>query len=206
MSDDCANRITIYQGIDFSKTWRWGTEPLIYKSVTAMPSTLPLRLTVTAHGVTDGWQVAMRGLGGFANEPNASDWPPPTGDFHFATVIDANTIEFNNIDAASLGTYTSGGKIAYMTPVSLAGAVVTLKIFNYPPAPGVADDPVLTVDATVDDTAKTIAFEIEENDTALLTKATYSYTVVAVIAGDSHLVEEGIVDSQLPGLTGLPTQ
>ena len=50
------------------------------------------------------------------------------GDYHAVTVIDPNTLEFNEINAASFKPYVSGGHLQYHTPVNLAGATARMAI------------------------------------------------------------------------------
>lgn len=43
--------ITITKGKTFEFSYRYADDELVYKPISAMPSTAPVRLTVTAHGI-----------------------------------------------------------------------------------------------------------------------------------------------------------
>lgn len=47
-------------------------------------------------------------------------------DYHQATVIDPDTIEFNDVNAAGFKAYVSGAHLQYNTPVELTGYVARL--------------------------------------------------------------------------------
>ena len=51
--------LTIQQGRTFSLALRWESPPVVYRPITAIAQTAPARLTVPAHGVPDGWRVAI---------------------------------------------------------------------------------------------------------------------------------------------------
>lgn len=119
----------IRQGRTFKYVVRPETLPLVYKPITAITKTAPVSLTVPAHGLATGWNVAVTNVGGMtqinsrANALRESDFKP-------VTVVDANTFTINSIDALGFSTYTSGGTIVYYTPVALAGAKVRLDLRN----------------------------------------------------------------------------
>ena len=49
-------------------------------------------------------------------------------EYHQVTVIDANTIEFNDVNAAAFKAYTSGGYLQYNTPADLTGYTARMAI------------------------------------------------------------------------------
>ena len=51
--------LSLVQGKTFALVLRWETEPVIYRAITAIQQTAPVRLTVTAHGAPDGWRCAV---------------------------------------------------------------------------------------------------------------------------------------------------
>ena len=119
--------LNIYKGSDFRKILRWETGPLVYKSISAIPSLAPLRLTVTGHQMLNGWRFAIQSVKGMT-QLNASKNPPVEKDFYTGTVIDADTIEVNNLNASDFSNYTSGGVIVYNTPTNLTGYTARLTI------------------------------------------------------------------------------
>jgi hypothetical protein len=156
----CNKALLIGKGSAYAYLARLGTEPLVYKSISAKTSSTPLRLTVTGHGLPAHWSVAFTDIG--YDDLNADEWPPEdSDDFFEATKIDTDTIEFNDIDLARLtGTFTNGS-IAYQTPVDLAGASAVLNLYD------TAGTMVLAITATLDNTAKTISATIDTSNVNL---------------------------------------
>ena len=112
--------LIITRGKTFTLVIRWGTEPIVYKAITAIQQSAPVRITAVGHGLVDGWSVAVTNAKGMA-EINAEANNVRNSDFHPATVIDADTIEINDINASGFKPYASGGIIQFNTPVDLAG-------------------------------------------------------------------------------------
>ena len=107
---------------------RWETSAIIYKQISAISQTAPVRMTVTGHNIPNGWRAAVSGVKGMV-EMNVAD-PSRIRDeeYHQVTVIDANTIEFNDVNAAAFKAYTSGGYLQYNTPADLTGQTARLAI------------------------------------------------------------------------------
>jgi hypothetical protein len=164
-----AYNLSLVQGKTYRRVFRWGTKPFIYAAITAITKDAPARVTAAAHGMPDGWRSAIVSVLGM-RQINAINSPPKASDFHRATVIDADTVDFNDINACEFSTYTSGGKLQFYTPVSLAGCEARLTIRDHvggtalieltsTPAAGIA----------LDDTAKTITVTITAAQTAAFT-------------------------------------
>ena len=118
-------------------TWgyviRWGTTPIVRKPITDIDLSLGApRLSVAAHGLFEGWGVAVYGVKS-PRQINAVNNPPEGGDYHSATVIDTGTIELNDVtpvdeNGQEWPAYTSGGFIQYDTPVDLTGYTARMSI------------------------------------------------------------------------------
>lgn len=117
----------VLQGKTFTQVIRWETEPIVYKAITAISRTAPARLTVPTHGAVDGWRAAVVSVKGMT-EINAVNTPPRGDDYKQVTVLDTDTIEFNEINAADFHAYTSGGYLQYNTPTDLAGFTARMAI------------------------------------------------------------------------------
>lgn len=112
-------RIKIRQGKTYQKTVRWGASPLVYRPISNIANTAPVRITAPDHGLPPRWPVAIMGAAGLT-ELNAKSNPPRGGDFHPATTIDDNIFEINTRSAERFRAYAGGGHVVYYTPVSLA--------------------------------------------------------------------------------------
>ncbi|MBK8467664.1 MAG: hypothetical protein IPL32_17760 [Chloracidobacterium sp.] len=122
-----AKNLTITQGKTFSLVLRWEAPPVIFKPITGATQTAPVNLTVAAHGVPEGWRVAVTNVKGMT-DINAPANEVKDSDYHQATVIDASTIQINDINAAGFKPYVSGGYIQYNTPVVLTGFTARMSI------------------------------------------------------------------------------
>lgn len=119
--------LTILQGKTFSLPIRWEVEPYVYKAVTDISQTAPVQITCVGHGVPDGWRVAVVSAKGMT-QINAANTPPKDSDYVVATVVDADTLELNTINAAGFKPYTSGGYVQYRTPKDLTGFTARMSI------------------------------------------------------------------------------
>ena len=155
------------------------TEPIVRKAITAisLASGAP-RLTVADHGAPDGARGFVFGALGM-KQINAVNNPPRDSDYRRMTVIDANTIEFNEVTPAddngkTWPAYTSGGFLQFNTPQSLSGYTARMDIKDKVggtviASSEVADTPLDIIDIVVSDTDKTVTLSIAAEDTAALT-------------------------------------
>ena len=125
--------LVIQQGKTFTLVLRWETEPVVRKAITGVSfaSGAP-RITAVGHGAPDGWRCTMYGIKG-PKQLNAENNPPRSDDYHAATVLDADTIELNEINpydeqGNELPAYVSGGYLQYNTPVDLSGYMARMAI------------------------------------------------------------------------------
>ena len=171
--------LTIQQGRTFSLAIRWESPPIVYRPITAIAHTAPARLTVPTHGVPDGWRVAITNVKGMT-EINAEANKLTSRDYHQATVVDANTLDINDINAAGYKAYTSGGYIQYGTPVDLTGFEARMAIKN---RVGGTTLCMLTTEfggITIDAAARIITLNISAVDTAAMTFTTGVYDLEMV--------------------------
>jgi hypothetical protein len=122
--------LCVAQGKTFQRVLRWGREPYQYRTVEAVTRDGALRLKSTAHGIPDGWMVALNGLRGMP-ELNARNQPPSRGDLYKATLIDADTIELNEISGARYGAWRGGGDIQFLSPVNVTGMSARMDIRSH---------------------------------------------------------------------------
>ena len=177
--------ITITKGDTFPLVLRWEVEPFVYKAITAITKAAPARITATAHGLVDGWRGAFISVGGM-REIRSKNTPPRATDYHKLTVIDANTIDVNDVDSTLYTAFTSGGYIQAYTPKSLASYTARMMI-----RPTVADTATPLVSLTspsggivIDNTAKTITITIAATATAAYTFTSGVYDI-ELVSGDA---------------------
>ena len=177
----------VVPGTTVSFTYRWGANPFIYLDVSISRLT-PLRLTATGHGIPDGWSVAIAEFDGISSL-QAESWPPGGCDFRPIRAVDANTIEFNTIDAARLSGAAVGdaGVIAYETPVDLSGYTGVMTI------DGVASP----ISAVLDNTAKTITVTVPVSTTETFsvgTSMSFSLKMTATVGGAVTQLDFGTIE------------
>jgi hypothetical protein len=172
--------LNIIKGKTFAQVLRWEASPIVYKPITGITQTAPAVVTCTGHGAPTGWRVAIVSVKGMT-QINAASTPPKTSEYHQATVLSANTIELNTVNAADYKPYVSGGYVQYNTPVDLAGFTARMSIKDK-----VGGAELLRLDTTlsnitIDNTAKTIALTLAATVTAALTftKAVYDLELVS---------------------------
>lgn len=190
--------LTIQQGKTFSLVLRWEAPPIVYKAITAAQQSAPLRLTVPGHGVPDGWRVVLTGMKGMT-EANAVANDVKTKDYHAVTVVDANTVELNEIDASGFRAYTSGGHMQYNSPVDLAGFTARMTVKDKIGGNTLLSLTTANGGIAIDNTARTITLLVSATDTAALTwkKGVYDLELVsaggvvtALIAGTVTVTQE----------------
>lgn len=191
--------LVIEQGKTFSRTIRWETTPLVWKPITAIGQVAPALITAVAHGVPDGWKVAVTNAGGMLNI-NAPHTPPWDDEFQPATLVGVNQVSLNAVSAAGFDPYTSGGYLVYYTPVDLTGYSARMKIKDQIGGTVLASFVVQAGTGFVlDPTTQTIVLTIIATDTAAYTWTTGVYdlelvsgagVVTAILSGAITVVDE----------------
>lgn len=121
--------LSLQQGKTQPLVLRCETEPIVYKAITAIEQSAPIRIHAVGHGLVQGWRAAVTNVKGMT-EINAEANDVKAGDYHPVTVIDADTIEFNDVNAAGFKQYAAGGYLQYHTPMDLADYSARLQIRN----------------------------------------------------------------------------
>lgn len=107
--------ITITRGETFEFGFMWGDDRLLYLPITAMTSKAPVRLRVPGHGIPDGWPVRVTCV----RQPEELNTPE---DEHvFVTVVDADTVELNTLNAHCWRQFSGDGLLVLRQPVDLTG-------------------------------------------------------------------------------------
>ena len=160
--------LVITQGATFENVVRWETEPFLFKAITGMTNTAPVTVTTAAHGIPDGWRVAVVDAGGMT-ELNAANNPPKSADFRQATIPDTTHVEFNPISAVEFGEYTSGGYLQWYTPHDLASYTARMSIKDKIGGTVLLSLTTENSGITLSNTDKTITLAITATATAELT-------------------------------------
>lgn len=156
MQPACQN-LAIVPGTTYRDTVRLMQPVFAYRDISGI-SGAPLRVTVPAHGLADTWPVWVRGVQGMQSL-NAE---PVRQAPHRARVIDADTLELNELSAKGL--LPTGGELIYKLPIDLTGAQVSMRFLL-----GGAEVLVLTLgQGLASPSAGTITRDLTPAQTALL--------------------------------------
>lgn len=177
--------LPLVQGKTFALVLRWETEPCVYRTITGILQTAPVRLTVNTTGLPDGWRCAVTNVKGMT-EINAEANALREKDFNPVTIVDATTLEINSINAAGFKPYVSGGILQFNTPVSLTGYTGRLQIKDKVGGTVLAsteagDTPLNFLSVALDTANSTISITISATATAGLTwtKGVYELEMVS---------------------------
>lgn len=109
--------ITIYRGETFEFGILYAEDEFMspYPVVTAMVQTAPVRLTVVGHGIPDGWPVRI------ACVRAPEELNTPEDSWVYPKVIDADTIELNDMNANCWRTFSGPGVLIVPKPADLTG-------------------------------------------------------------------------------------
>lgn len=167
----------ICRGKTWSKPFRWGQSRKVYKPITAATVAAPCVMTVPSHGIPDGWVYQVANAKGMTELNTESV-------YRQAIVLDANSVEINELDASALDPYTGGGILSYPMPVDLTGYTArmharesvdsTTTIFTLTSPAGIV----------IDNTLKLITPQLTAVATAALTEFAGVYDIEMVDALD----------------------
>lgn len=178
--------LIIQKGGTFSLVLRWEVEPLVHKPVSAVTRATPCVITATAHGVPDGWNVALVDATGMT-ELNAESMPPAGRDWHKATLVDADNVKLNDVSSAKYKVYVSGGALVYYTPQDLTGFLARLTV--------------------KDKVGGTVLMSLTDSDGIDLDAVNFAITLT-IDAADTALIDwkKGVYDLELESATGVVTK
>lgn len=179
--------LIIKQGKTFRHVVRWETTPIVYKAISAITKAAPVSLTVTGHGMPDGWMATVVSALGMT-QINANNNPPKESDYEKGTVVDDNTIEFNEVNSAGFSAYTSGGYLQYNTPHDLADYTARMSIKTKVGGTELVALTSVDGDIVIDNTEKTITILISATDTAAYTWLN-GYYELEMVSGDSEVTQ-----------------
>lgn len=111
--------LTLRKGETVAIPLRIESSVLVYKAITAIAKSAPVSITAEGHDLANGWDACVMNAKGM-KQINAEENPPADAEFRPVTVVDADTVQFNSVNAAGYSTYTGGGQIVYYAPLELA--------------------------------------------------------------------------------------
>lgn len=126
----------VKEGATFRPTIRWAQKTLAAAAITGITQGTPVTITAPGHGMPNGWPAAVVGVNGmtFINSP---DYPPKLSDLSQGTVVDANTVQFNDVSSTLWPAYIApGGSLVWYEPQPLAGITFAMAIYAMPPEQG----------------------------------------------------------------------
>lgn len=121
--------LQLIQGKTFRIVMRAESSVLRYKPVSAIDNTAPVVVHCVGHGIPDGWRVAVASAVGYTDLNQRSAGAPMQQDFRIATVVDADTVEFNAVNALRAKQHTPNtGVLVFYEPIDLTGCVARMVI------------------------------------------------------------------------------
>lgn len=177
--------LVFVKGDTFLMAARWEQPKFVYSPISGIDQSAPVRITATAHGVPDGWRVAIQSVKGMT-EINAASLKDK--DFVQATVVDVNTIKLNSVNALGYKAYAGAGVVVYRDPVDLTGYTARMQVREKVggtllASSEAADSPVNIITLTVDNALKTVGIEVGATDTAALAWKKGYYDLEMVSSG-----------------------
>jgi hypothetical protein len=111
-------KLTVRRGASEDIPIRVESDVLVYKPITDIAASAPISITAVAHGLKDGWRAAVMNSG--VPEIDIA-WDDPLDDsLRRITLIDADTVEFNDVNGISFTAYVAGGQLVYREPLDLS--------------------------------------------------------------------------------------
>ncbi|HBZ96058.1 MAG TPA: hypothetical protein DEO91_20920 [Pseudomonas sp.] len=107
--------ITIQRGKTFEFGFLYAEDELLYLSITGMPSTAPVRLTVVGHNVPDGWPVRVTCV------KAPAELNTPDDESQIAKLVDVDTVELNALNAHCWKAFSGSGLLVLNKPMDLTG-------------------------------------------------------------------------------------
>lgn len=190
--------LTIVQGSTFTQVVRWEVEPYVTAAIESMTKASPVVITTQdAHGLVNGWNVAVVGARGMV-ELNAKSNPPRGRDFRRATVTGSDTIAFNGISSAMFRTYTTGGFLQWLTPKDLTDFTARMKIKDYVGGTVLLELTTENDRILIDNAAKTITLTVSAEDTGAInwTSGTYDLEMISDTDEVTAILEGRIIVKQ----------
>ena len=176
--------LKILQGKTLTLALKFAGEDLVYKPVSAIVSLAPARLTVTGHNLPAEWPVRVES----AKAPLEINTAP--GQWKLATKVDANTLEFNDMNLTAATAFVGPAVLIYQRPEPMTGWKIRAQFRAEPGGPvlldassDVADSPDGTI--TIDHTNCSFELTFTDEITAAITWLKCVYDIEAILPDGS---------------------
>lgn len=176
--------LTVRRGASEDIPIRVESDVLVYVDITGIAASAPISITAPAHGLTDGWRAAVMNSGVPEIDTN---WDDPLDDaLRRITWIDADTIEFNDVNGISFTPYTAGGQLVYREPLDLSQFVeARMNVKASVTGPVLATYKHTTGELLIDLVTQALRLTLDTTDTAALTAGKRVFDIELVRADGS---------------------
>jgi hypothetical protein len=176
--------LTVRRGASEDIPIRVESDVLVYVDITGIAASAPISITAPAHGLTDGWRAAVMNSGVPEIDTN---WDDPLDDaLRRITWIDADTIEFNDVNGISFTPYTAGGQLVYREPLDLSQFVeARMNVKASVTGPILATYKHTTGELLIDMVTKALRLTLDTTDTSALTAGKRVFDIEMVRADGS---------------------
>lgn len=190
--------LEIIQGKTFTYAVRWEILPIVYKPITAISQAAPCVVSAAAHGIAEGWRVAVVSTRGM-DQLKATKQPPKDSEYHRATVLTSDTVELNDVNASDYNAYVSGGYLQFYTPADLVGFTARMAIKDRVGGTVIHSLTTENSGIAIDTAQHTITLNISAEETAALASAARVYDLELVSA-------DGVVTLLMHGVATIATE
>lgn len=178
--------LTIRRGASEDIPIRVESDVLVYKTITGIAASAPISITAVAHGMKDGWRAAVMNSG--VPEIDIA-WDDPLDDsLRRITLIDADTVEFNDVNGISFTAYVAGGQLVYREPLDLSQFVdARMNVKGSVSGPVLATYKHTTGELLIDLVTDSLRLTLDTTDTSALA-AGKRYFDIEMVRADSSVL------------------
>lgn len=112
----------VYSGRSFIKQIQLKDAGYVYKQITGVSKSAPVKIASQNHEIPHGWEVSLSGIRGMKELNTDTEYN--------ASVINKDLIEINSINSSMYQDYLGGGTIKYIKPFNFTGFTPRLTLLN----------------------------------------------------------------------------
>ena len=185
--------LAIRRGSSHRWMMRWAQPRLAYITGVTLNATAPLTIAATAHGLPDGWLVAIQNAtGGFASF-NA-DSPPASNQYLRVDVVDGTTLAVNRVNAVGFKP-SQPATLVYRKPHDLIGCTARAQMRKKinSPDPALAFTSEVGGGIDIDTLLSSTTIQITESQTRSLLPGAYVMDIELVMP-DGNVLATSIIE------------